>query len=380
MSMTDIVSGWRVVFRVPWVSTLTRGAFRENTGMSTYPCHPTQNRRPLRNPTVKRLTAFGGSLGRATRRIRHVLRVVHAGIPALACLFVTAILSGCGGGTPGKSQPDLVFGQTGLGPGDFSYPRAVAVGPDGCVFVIDKTARVQRFNPKGRFELDWRMPQWEAGKPTGVTVDSRGRLLIADTHYHRVMIYDRDGKLLDQFGSRGSGPGQFEFPTGIAVDRDGFIYVGEYGGNDRINKFTPDYKFVMAFGGADAGEGSLLRPESLDFDAEQTLWVADACHHRLCRFSRDGKLLSTLGREGSAPGELRYPYCVRVCRDGNLLVTEFGNNRVQMLTPAGRSLWTWGKPGREPGQLAYPWAAAISSDGRVYVVDSGNNRIQMFHL
>lgn len=302
------------------------------------------------------------------------------GALALACLFASAVLTGCGGNSPGGSRPELVFGQTGLGPGDFSYPRAITIGPDGCVFVIDKTARVQRFSPQGQYELGWRMPEWQAGKPTGLTFDSQGRLLIADTHYHRVMIYDRDGKLLTQFGSRGAGPGQFEFLTSVALDREGFVYVSEYGGNDRISKFTPDYKFVTSFGGSDAGDASLLRPESLAFDAEQGLWVADACHHRLCRFSREGKLLSTIGQMGSAPGELRYPYCVRVCRDGNLLVTEFGNNRVQLLTPQGRSLRTWGQPGREPGQLAYPWAAAVAEDGRVYVVDSGNNRIQVFRL
>ncbi len=287
--------------------------------------------------------------------------------------------AGCGGSSPGGSSPEMIFGQTGLGPGDFSYPRTIAAAPDGCLFVIDKSARVQRFSPDGRFEAGWRMPEWQKGKPTGVTVDSGGRVLIADTHYHRVMIYDRDGRLLGQFGTEGSGPGQFDLPTGIAIDRDGCIYVAEYNGNDRISKFTPDYRFVTSFGGPDAGEASLLRPQSLDFDAEQTLWVADACHHRLCRFSRDGALLGTLGRMGGGPGELRYPYGVRVCPDGNLLVAEYGNNRVQKLTPHGRSLWTWGSAGREPGQLAFPWSLAIAN-GRVYVVDSGNNRIQVFRL
>jgi len=333
------------------------------------------------------LGVLAARLARCRRRAMPAIRASSpcGGIPSLlhrfvACVLACPLLAGCGGKTPGGSKPELVFGQTGLGPGDFSYPRAIAIAPDGCVFVIDKTARVQRFDPQGRYEHGWRMPEWEAGKPTGITVDRQGRLLIADTHYHRVMIYDREGTLLGRFGERGSGPGQFEFPTAVAADGDGFLYVSEYGGNDRISKFTPDCRFVMSFGGPDAGEASLLRPESLDFDAEQTLWVADACHHRLCRFSREGKLLSTVGREGSGAGQLRYPYGVRVCRDGNLLVTEFGNNRVQMLTPQGRSLRTWGTAGREPGQLAYPWAAAEGPDGRVYVVDSGNNRIQVFKL
>lgn len=287
--------------------------------------------------------------------------------------------AGCNRDAPGGAAPDLVFGQTGLGPGDFSYPRTIAVAGDGRVFVIDKAARVQRFDAEGRFETGWRMPEWKAGKPTGVTVDAQGRLFIADTHYFRVMIYDRDGALLGQFGSRGDGPGQFALPTCVAIDRDGFLYVAEYGGNDRISRFTPDLRFVTAFGGPDAGEASLLRPQSMDFDAEQTLWVADACHHRLCRFSRDGTLLSVVGRPGSGPGELRYPYGVRVGPDGDLLVAEFGNNRVQKLTPQGRSVRMWGGSGRDPGQFAYPWALAIGGN-HLYVVDSGNNRVQVFRL
>jgi DNA-binding beta-propeller fold protein YncE len=303
-----------------------------------------------------------------------------ARIGPLAC----AVLAGCGGSSPTGSKPDVVFGQAGLGPGDFVYPRAIAVAADDRVFVIDrpKTApgRVQRFTADGRFELDWQMPEYAAGKPTGLTIDSHGRLLIADTHYNRVMIYDRDGRLLGQFGGLGTGPGQFTYPTNVAVDRDEFIYVGEYGGNDRISKFTPDYKYVMSFGGREAGDAALLRPQGLDFDAEQMLWVADACNHRICRFSRDGKLLFSFGRAGPAPGELRYPYSVRVCPDGNLLVAEYGNNRVQSFTPKGESRWTWGGPGREPGQLACPWALAVGRGGRVYVVDAGNNRVQSFGL
>lgn len=298
----------------------------------------------------------------------------------LLIVLAGVAVCGCDRSGPGGGTPERIFGQTGLGPGDFSYPRTIAVGPDGDVFVIDKSARVQRFNSDGEFEHGWQMPDWRAGKPVGVTIDRTGRVFIADTHYHRVKIYDHDGNPLGEFGSVGTGPGQFTYPTSVAIDRDSFIYVAEYGGLDRISKFTPDFDYVMEFGTPDAGDAALLRPQSLEFDAEDTLWLADSGHHRICRFSREGVLLSAFGTIGSDPGQLRYPYGVRVAPDGNLLVAEYGNNRVQMFTPAGTSLWTWGSPGRQPGQLAIPWALAISRDGRVYVVDSGNNRIQVFRL
>lgn len=320
-------------------------------------------------------------MGHDVAPARPTTRSVRAlGVVGLT-VFAAATLLGCGRGGSPDAKPLAVFGQTGLGPGDFSYPRTIAVAPDDRMFVIDKAARVQRFDPDGKYEFGWRMPEWRLGKPTGVAVHPDGRLYIADTHYSRVVIYDRDGRLLDQFGSNGDGPGQFRLPTNVAFDRDGFIYVSEYGGNDRISKFTPDHEFVMSFGGPDAGDASFQRPQCMDFDASQTLWVADACNHRISHFTRDGQWLGAFGHVGSAPGELRYPYGVRVAPDGNLLVTEYGNSRVQKLTPQGRSLWTLGRPGREPGQFAAPWSLVIGDRGRrLYVVDSGNNRIQVFAL
>ncbi|HSW44298.1 MAG TPA: hypothetical protein VLM89_01875 [Phycisphaerae bacterium] len=292
----------------------------------------------------------------------------------LAALIVSA---GCRDGEMAGRKPDLIFGERGMGPGQFLYPRALAIAPDGCVFIVDKTARIQRFSSDGRFEMSWRMPEYQAGKPTGITVDERGRVLVADTHYHRVMIYDRDGNELARFGSDGRDLGQLTYPTGVVVDREGNYFVSEYGGNDRITRFDPDFKPVLAFGGPDAGETSLSRPQSMILDEEQMLWVADACHHRICRFTRDGKLVSTFGKPGRARGQLQYPYDLAFCPDGTIVVSEYGNNRVQRFDREGKCLDVWGAAGRRPGEFACPWGVAVGLDRRVYVLDSGNNRVQV---
>jgi len=292
------------------------------------------------------------------------------------CLAVFVAWGGCSGGD-GQSQVAGIFGGPGLGPGEFRYPRAIAVAADGTVFVVDKSGRIQRFGPDGRYQTSWRLERCQAGYPTGLTVGPRGRLFVADTHNHRVLVFDREGTRLASFGSYGTGDGQFLFPDDVAVDRDGYVYVSEYGGNDRISRFTPDYRFVCSFGGPDAGPGSLRRPRALAVDAEQTIWVADAGHHRVCRFTRDGTWLGAFGGLGRDLGQLRYPYDVAVCKDGTLLVCEYGNNRLQWFTPRGRALATWGGPGRQPGQLLSPWGAQPGLGGRVYVVDSGNARIQI---
>ena len=270
-----------------------------------------------------------------------------------------------------------VFGGVGLGPGEFSYPRAIAAGRDGSILVVDKAARIQRFDAEGTFARAWRMPEKQAGKPVGLTEHPDGRIFVADTHYYRVLIFDREGKLLDRFGEEGTGPGQFQWPTDVAVDREGFIYVSEYNGNDRITKWSPDLEYLAAFGDDEIDGRRLSRPAGIDIDAGQTLWVADACNHRIVRFSLDGEVLSVFGEMGTGPGRLRYPYDITVTPADTLLVCEYGNSRLQWFDKQGRSLGTWGGPGRRIGRLSQPWGATVGAKGRIYVVDSYNSRVQI---
>jgi len=269
-----------------------------------------------------------------------------------------------------------VFGGVGLGPGDFSYPRAIAAN-DEFVFVIDKTGRVQRFGPQGEFQHEWLMPIIEHGVPAGVGVHPDGRLFVADTHCHRVSVFDRDGNLQTTFGREGTGDGEMNLPTDVAIDADGFIYVGDCQGNDRITKWSADLQFVAALGMEPINGKRLARPAGLAFDDEQTLWVADACNHRIVRFDKDGRVLATFGEFGPEPGQMRYPYDIAVAPDQTIMVCEREGNRLQWFDKTGRSLRTWGESGREVGRLFSPWGAAYGPNGRVYVVDSLNSRVQV---
>ncbi len=301
------------------------------------------------------------------------MRRVSLGIVAV----LLAGLAGCRDATPGTLPPLLVFGSTGLGPGEFNYPRAAAIGPDRRLYVVDKGGRLQAFTQQGAFVCAWKMPQTRAGKPTGLGIAPDGRVFAADTHYHRVVIFDPTGTQLRTFGREGDGPGEFRLPTDVAIDPRGRVYVSEYGGNDRISRFSADLEFELSFGGRDAGAARLERPQSLCIAPDGTLWVADACNHRICHFTADGDFLGAFGKPGHDAGALWFPYNVDRLSDGSLVVCEYGNNRVQRFDGGGRSLGIWGSAGRAPGQLAYPWALAVGDDDRVFVIDSGNNRVQV---
>jgi DNA-binding beta-propeller fold protein YncE len=328
------------------------------------------------------------------KRSKRILSVVVAAA-------VSAWMTGCGdeeadaGGRP--IEVKAVFGEVGLNPGQFTYPRAIT--NDGIrLWVIDKSARVQRIDPvTGQSTALWTMPDWAMGKPCGVSIGPGGRIWIPDTHYFRVMEYQppldlaHQPELVQSFGSLGDGPGQFNYCTdvgikltdnGQAIDR---LYVGEYGGNDRISVFGGRHEFLFAFGsyGSSSEPGTIefSRPQSIEVDhARKQLVVTDACNHRVGVFDLDGHLVRWIGSPGSGPGDLAYPYGLALLGDGTALVTEFGNHRVHHLDyQNGDSLGTFGRPGRGRGELTNPWGVTVLGD-TAFVLDSGNDRIQAFQV
>lgn len=291
-------------------------------------------------------------------------------------LLVAVLLVGC---DKDDGRPDAIWSETGAGVGQIVYPRAIAYSrKDKCFFVCDRTARIQRFEMDGKVSSHWRMPKWDAGKPVGLSVGPDGNLYVPDTHYARVMVYSPTGDFLKEFGSFGRGAGQFIFPTDIAFDPAGNIYVSEYGDNDRIQVFDPTgSRVIRTIGRFGQGDGEFSRPQSILIEAD-LLYVSDSCNHRIAVFKTDGTWVRNMGGAGGGLGQFRFPYGLDADSDGHLIVAEFGNNRVQVIDKqTGRGVRTWGSAGREPGQLAYPWGLAVDGKDQVYVVDSGNNRLQV---
>lgn len=304
----------------------------------------------------------------------------------LGCAMSAVLLAACGSaGEPASTLPEwcagaTIVGRGGSGPGQFNYPRAMAWTPEGELVVVDRSGRVQVIDTRGTVVRSWRMPECDQGFPTGVSVSPEGEVWVADTHEHRVTVFDRRGALIRSFGGFGQESGQFVFPTDIAFGDDGMVYVSEYGGNDRIQVFTRDGACVRAFGhhgvpDDESPEPKFDRPQSLVVLPGGRLLVADACNHRIVEVTTDGAFVRSFGTPGQGAGELLYPYGVAQLADGQVLVTEFGGCRLQAFDVAsGASLALFGRGGREPGELNGPWASAISGD-TVAVLDSTNQRI-----
>jgi DNA-binding beta-propeller fold protein YncE len=293
-------------------------------------------------------------------------------------------MSGCMSNSQTASVPDKVWGKLGIGNGQFSKPRAIAIDSRDQLYIVDMTARIQVFDVDGNFIRVWQTPEHLNGRPTGMTISSvDGNLLVADTHYYRVLTYTPEGELLTDRtvgGTLGPGPGEFGFVTDAVRDADGNYFVGEYGEYDRIQKFSPDGKYILEWGGHGSEPGQFLRPQHLELDGDGLLWVTDSCNHRIQVFDGQGKLQSVWGTPGTEPGQLQYPYCLILDGQDHVLICEYGNSRVQKFTLDGQWVATWGTYGRKPGQLNNPWALVLDSRRRCHVLDSMNHRVQRFVL
>jgi len=285
-----------------------------------------------------------------------------------------AVATGCGP----SSEPDLVWGKRGVLNGDVVRPRAAVIDHDNRLWIVDFTARIQAYDLDGNYiGPTFTTPDFRNGRPSGLGVTRDGKLIVCDSHYHCVRIYEPDGTEIKKFGGEaGNGPGQFGYVSDAVQDDDGFYYVSEWGTSERITKLDADGKVVTSWGQSGTAEGKFNRIRALALGPDRLLYVADSCNHRIQVFRKTGELVKVIGSEGTGVGELNYPYDVAFGPKGDLYVVERGNHRVQKFSPAGVSLGVWGGRGRKPGQFSDPWALVVDNKGRVHVIDTENHRVQ----
>jgi sugar lactone lactonase YvrE len=301
--------------------------------------------------------------------------------PAALLLALTAAATVCAQGCGGASdRPEIVWGQRGVQPGDLVKPRAIAIDAKGRLYLVDWSARIQVFDLDGHYVgPTWTTPDYRNGRPSGLSIDRDGNLLLSDSHYNCLRVYSPDGKLLRTIGGvAGTAPGQLGYISDAVQDADGSYYIAEFGDNQRISKFDSSGKFVQCWGGPGTAPGEFSRIRAMTLGPDGLLYAADACNHRIQVFTRDGALVRYWGSQGTSPGEMSYPYDVAFSNGPPyyLYVAEFGNQRVQKFTPEGVPLGLWGRAGREPGCFASPWALAVDAKGRIHVADSENDRVQ----
>jgi len=210
-------------------------------------------------------------------------------------------------------------------------PLGITVDTKDRIWVADAVKQhVYAFAPDGT-------PLMALGKvgemvnPTSVALDeARHRLYVVDSRQHTILVYDPEsGQLVTKFGKRGAGKGEFNFPTNVAVDRAGRIYITDTL-NCRVQIFGPDYKFQDTFGSRGNGFGDFLKPKGLALDSYQNLYVVDADFDNFQIFDPQKRLLMFLGGGGIQPGTFWLPAGIYIDHRNQIYVADQNNRRIQI--------------------------------------------------
>ena len=293
----------------------------------------------------------------------------------------------CPGANP--TCPWIAASQIGQSAGGvLRFPQAIAIGPDGNVYVGDQGSHVvQVFTPQGQFLRTVGAAGQRPGELSAVgalAVADDGSLLVADGR-NRIDRFHPGGSLLNSWGSAGTDVGQFLFGGGRGNDAgaggglatsNGLLYVAD-SGNDRIQRFTVQGTQASVI----LPPGELSHPKGLAVRGTR-LYIADDQRHRVLVTDTGGRILGSVGGgSGSAPGQLNFPYGVALDPQGRLFVADNLNHRIVRFSTASTGYAykaRWGSYGRGPGQLAFVRGIAIDRSGNVYVANTGNDRVDVF--
>ena len=296
----------------------------------------------------------------------------------------------------------------------FNWPTSVAIGPDWTLYIADYANHlIRKVSPDGMVTTlaGTGQPGFVDGPgaaarfhgPDTIVMARSGDLYVADADNRRIRKIAPDGTVTTvagsgQPGSR-DGPAkaaQFGYPTGLAVDERGTLYIADRGAH-KIRKITPEGQVSTLAGnglpGYTDGMGLAAQfhdPMTVVADPSGRLFVADSGSHAIRMISPTGRVSTVAG--SGAPGfangagaQARFNWPTGLARDekGNLYVADSNNSRIRKITPEGvvSTIAGGGEPGFEdgPGLMArfrFPTGVAVDRNGTLYVADSANHLVR----
>jgi DNA-binding beta-propeller fold protein YncE len=210
----------------------------------------------------------------------------------------------------------------------------------------------------------------EFDSPTAIAVDPNGNVLVADTNNGRVEKFSPTGTFVTSIG-------QFEAPNGIAIDRGGNIYVAEIGSKHRVQKLAPDGGFIAEWKGPEPG---FYGPRRIAIGPDDSIYVVDSGRNRIVKFNPDGQVLASWGSEGSGDGQFKGISSVAVDPMNNkLYVADPLNSRIQVFDSDGKFLSKWSVP--EWGEaVGFEDLVIDSQASRLYASSAHSNAVFVFDL
>lgn len=318
------------------------------------------------------------------RRMR--LKVLFAaGLFVLLLAGAVAYLYLPGASSEGEagSLPVYRRGIAGTATVKLEAPTAVAVSPDGRVYVNDGASRgIRVFDASGNHLFSFgSIKDGEATKlqvPVHIAVDSQGDVYVTDRKLRALYVFDPDGRFLRKFPA----PDDTWSPIGVAVDDDGTVFVTDVGdpAKHRVIVFDALGRQLAEFGRtkevkeARESVGSFYFPNAIAL-RDDLVFVADSNNRRVQVFDRSGAFKYLISTGGIARG-------IAFDARGHLLVVDTLANEVDAYDAleGGRKLYSLGGAGTGRGQFQFPNDVAVDPAGRLYVADRGNDQVQVWSM
>jgi DNA-binding beta-propeller fold protein YncE len=231
-------------------------------------------------------------------------------------------------------QPLIEFDGSGkfvrtLGDGLFTRPHGVRVDSHDNIWTIDVGSHlILKLNPEGRVLLvlgrrDYAgNEEWAFNKPTDVAIGPSEDIFVTDGYGNsRVMKFDKNGRFIKAWGTKGSAQGEFNLPHAIAIDSKGLVYVGDRE-NKRIQVFDAGGKFVKEWTHVGSPWGLCITPD-------QYIYMTDGDANRVLKLDLNGNVLGELGGPGKAPGEFAWAHGIAVGPSDEIYISEILSWRVQ---------------------------------------------------
>ena len=208
-------------------------------------------------------------------------------------------------------------------------------------------------------------------RPYGVAVSKDGVIAVSDQgSSHQVKKYSLQGKLLSVIGySRGSKNGRFNCPRGLVFNSNNMLYVVDRR-NFRVQVFQPNDTFAFTFGSKGSNPGQFQFPVRTAIDTDNKVFVTDLYGNHICLFSHTGSFLSRITCDS--------PCAITVSPDGYIIVgCHSDDNRVKVWSPTHQLVHQFGKKGFQRGEFYGLFGIAMNSTGTIYVVEADNQRLQV---
>ncbi len=205
--------------------------------------------------------------------------------------------------------------------------------------------------------------------------DPEKHVWVVDDQRQQIFEFTHDGKklvkTLGEAGVAGNDATHFAGPTDIAWLPDGTFFVTDGYVNTRVVKFDKDGKFLMTWGSKGAGPGQFNLPHSIDIDRARRLYIADRDNGRVQIFDEAGKYLDEWDH-------IRSPYHLIVSPDQHVWVSDGVTNKFLQYSPSGRLLSSWGTYGTFPGAFWGVHQFSVDSAGNLYIAETFGGRAQKF--